>query len=100
VTSLRNNSKTRLKLRNLKYLSCLEKSVDTANNRFKNVSGQIKKRKDNLGNFQYQTTQDLLAKEIYAKRFNIPVHGKKKTKTMSGKQNENPNSKWLKTVKT
>jgi len=40
--------------------------------------------KDNLGNFQHQTAQDLLSKEIYDIRFNKLVHG----------LDENENNAW------
>jgi len=53
-------------------LSLLEETVNNNNIKFINVSSHRGFSK--LGNFQHETAKDLLAKEVYDKRFNILVH--------------------------
>lgn len=53
----------------------LEAMVKSKTDKVKTISGQVTRINQNLKNFQFETEQDLLAKEVYDKRFNILVHG-------------------------
>ena len=58
-----------------KRVNLLETSLQNKSTKFRKLSGNVKDLSKNLAQFQNDTTQELLKKEIYAKRFNILIHG-------------------------
>ena len=57
-----------------KRLNLLETSLQNKSTKFRKLSGNVRDLSKNLAQFQNDTTQELLEKEIYAKRFNILIH--------------------------